>query len=303
MPRTRSNKKGGGGTASRTAAAGAAGAAAAETPIYVYWTKLSAASAAAQQVYVCPLDGKWSDSVVTEITRSALESQIRDTAAFCEPNVAPDYVERQVPFEKNPVLLVLSRDYITTVPRASRSAAAAAAPAAPRSLGFILARFIDHTSDGRGMYLDVICTAKGLGHKFVQFFHTIAFDNGARYVKLSSLANVLAYYYLKHNYRFRKACAEEPLADLSDALKARDFKTRPAPEETSSAYGDKEFMDFMYDKLYKEADLGTRAAEDCKKRPASLTRVQFKRADCAQDGFTMYKCSRGGARKTRRNHR
>jgi hypothetical protein len=165
----------------------------------------------------------------------------------------------------------------------------------------VIARFIETAADGKGMYLDVICTDKGLGHKFVQFFHAMAFDNGARYVKLSSLANVLAYYYLKHNYRFRKTCAGAPLVDLSDPLKVRDYKARPAPLETSASYSDREFMDFMYNKLYTEADLGVRSAEDCKKRPPTLSRAQFKTHDCAQDGFTMFKCSRGGARRTRRN--
>ena len=302
--RSRSRARGTAGVAAAAAApapavavAAASAAAAAVDPIYVYWTRLNAASEAAQTVYVSRLDGAWSASEPTELTRAMLEAQITATSAFCLPNVAEDYVSRQKGFAKNPILLMLSKTHMTAVPRAARSVA----PTTPKSLGFIIARFMETAADGKGMYLDIICAEKGYGHKFIQFFHAMAFDNGARYVKLSSLANVLAYYYLKFNYRFRTSCATGPIVELSRPLEVRDYKARPAPEKTSSAYSDKDFMDFMYDKLYTEADLGLRSAEGCKDRASMLTRQQFKRADCAQDGFTMFKCSRGGARKTRRN--
>jgi hypothetical protein len=65
-------------------------------------------------------------------------------------------------------------------------------------------------------------------------------------------------------------------------------------------------MDFMHDTLYKAHNLGVRNAEDCKSRSPFLSRAQYKRADCAQDGYTMIKCvsegARGGVRKTRRSH-
>jgi hypothetical protein len=136
----------------------------------------------------------------------------------------------------------------------------------------------------------------------MNFFHTFAFDNGARFVKLSSLANVLTYYPTM-GYQFKKTCAGAPLATLPATLAGRNFKARPAPVDTPAAYEDKDYMDFMYDTLYKVADLGVRDATHCKDRPPTLTRAQFgdETHDCAQDGFTMIKCSRGGgARRTRR---
>jgi hypothetical protein len=309
----------GGGGGGAAAGAAVAGSAAAARPLYVYFTTPRAASEAAQKVSVCSLAGGWDTAVETNMARSMLETLIKDSAGHCLPNVAERYVKDQVVYARNPMLLMLSNDYYTHIGRllrgAAAAAAAAAAPAAaaaaetisrvpPRSLGFIMARFTTSAAGTQGIYLDVICTAKGLGHSFINFFHKLAFDNGAAFVKLSSLANVLAYYYSKHNYRFRTSCESAPLVELSSALSTRDFKTRPPPASTAESYDDSDFMDFMYDKLYTVADLGVRSAARCKQRAPLISKAEYKAGDCAQDGFTMMKCSRaGGARKTRRGSR
>lgn len=280
------------GAAAGAAAGGSgamAGAAPAVSPYFVFFTDPDAEVERGQGVFRVNLAESWRAAVpAAGVTRTKLTRAILRNSGYCLPNVSAEYVAGQVTFERNPILFTVSTD-------ASASDAVA----------FILARFIAQEG-AMGMYLDVICANKELriGHALITFFHDFSWDHGVNFIKLSSLANVLVYYRKKHGYEFRTTCRGAPLTDLSPALNARDFRARPAPEETSAAYSDKDFMDFMYDTLYKTHDLGVRAEEGCKIRPASLTRVQFKRADCAQDGFTMMKCTRGGGgRKTRRNRR
>jgi hypothetical protein len=280
-------------TAPLTGAAAAGAAAAA--PLYIYWTSL-AGSARIPKIFISPLLAGWESSEETDLARSDLETSIASGADLCGTNVAREYLMGRTAHHKNKILLVLSEDNITVRGRGDDRI--------PTAKGFILANptAIDGVS---GYYIDIICAARGFGGKLMNFFHTFAFDNGARFVKLSSLANVLTYYPTL-GYEFRKTCAGPRLATLPATLTGRNFKARPAPKDTPAAYLDKDYMDFMYDKLYKEANLGVRDAAHCKDTPPALTRAQYgdETHDCAQDGFTMIKCSRGGgARRTRRNSR
>jgi hypothetical protein len=282
--------------AASAAAAPAAGAASAASaaPLYIYWTSL-AGSARAPKIFVSPLLAGWTTTEETDLARSDLETSIVGAAGLCGINVARTYLMERTVHTANKIVLVISEDYITMRRRGDASI--------PTAKGFILANPM--TLDGAaGYYIDIVCAARGFGGKLMNFFHTFAFDNGASFVKLSSLANVLTYY-PTFGYEFRKTCSGPRLATLPATLTSRNFKARPAPEDTPAAYEDKDYMDFMYNTLYRVADLGVRDAAHCKDRPPALTRAQFgdETHDCAQDGFTMIKCSRGGGarRRTRRS--
>jgi hypothetical protein len=284
----------GAGAGAGAAAAGAGAGAATASGLYVYFTALSGSPRSAP-IFVADIGAGWTSGEKTDLTRSDLEKEIIKNAGLCGTNVSETYLRDNLPYSKNSILLMISSDKITLRARGDSSV--------PSCNGFILARFLElPPPDKKGVYLDIICAGKGLGGKFLAFFHNFVFDNGANFVKLSSLANVLTYY-PKLGYNFRKSCAGEPLQVLPPTLSERDYKVKPMPADTYVAYGDKNYMNFMYDKLYKESDLGVRNAEDCKKTPRDLTRVQFKMRDCAQDGFTMMKCTRGGRRKVSRRTR
>lgn len=263
----------------------------AELPLFVYWTA-PATTGRAQRVKMCPLGGDWKAAKDTDLSRVELENAITATASFCGTNVSDSYLERQLPHRVNPMLFVLSMSNIVIRKRGDSSA--------PESLGFILAREKDS-----GVYLDIICTAPKFGKLLLDFFHKYIFEHPEfDFVKLSSLANVLTLY-PRFGYEFRKTCDGAPLTKLSSTLATRNFREKPAPVDTLAAYEDKDYMDFMYDTLYKATDLGVRAEENCKNRSIVLTREQYgsEKHDCAQDGFTMMLCRKGkaGGRRTRKN--
>lgn len=257
-----------------TATATVAVAAAPSDPLYVYWT-VDIESSSRQRVYVAPLANS-EDLTVTSLKRTDLKKAILDSATYCGTNINEEYLKAQQSKSKNPMIFILSRFLISSGDTLM-----------PESLGFILSR---EEEEGTGVYLDVICTAPGFGRLFLDFFHDFVFsDPTHEYIKLSSLANVLTLY-PKFGYEFRRTCHGAPLATLSTKLTERVATKVPPPPNTTAAYADSDYLDFMYDTLYKTADLGVREAEDCKKLVPFISRRQFIKSDCAQDGFTMIKC-------------
>lgn len=282
--------------AAAPAAAAGAGAGAAALPKFVYWTNLEKGSARTPPIFITPLSKFWAEGEVTDLTRADLETAIVENGeALCVGNVSSDYLRDQSGWNRNQLIMMLSEDHIVKRGRGVYDT--------PSSKGFILAR-----KEGEGMYLDIICTSPGLGSALLDFFHSFAEAKGAKFVKLSSLANVLTYY-PKKGYEFRKTCMGAPLAILPESLLTRDPKVKSIPKTTYEAYDDKDYFNFMYETLYKKADLGVRAAEDCKRlHPEPLAGEEYKARDCAQDGYTMLRCIRapikkGGAHKTRRTKR
>jgi len=118
------------------------------------------------------------------------------------------------------------------------------------------------------------------------------------------LANVLTYY-PRQGYEFRESCTGAPKAVLSEALAKRDFKAKPAPTNTYQAYEDEDYINFMYETLYKKANLGVYEGDQCKNLRSPLTQRKYIENDCAQDGYTMMLCrskvSKAGGRRTRKN--
>lgn len=270
-----------------------------EEPLFIYWTDNRLYEKSDEQIVFHTPVASFEDGNVTAFSRKDLEKRILKDRKYCGVNINDEYLIDQLSKDKNPYLLVLTGIQKTK-------------DAVPKSKGFIIAHQLK--KDGKtGMYLDVICTDKGLGKILLNFFEYFVLTHlDLKFVELSSLANVLTYY-PKFGYEFRKSCKGDPLATLSDALVYRTTAKVPAPLDTSSSYHDKDYLDFMYNVLYKTADLGVREAEDCKRREPFLSKDDFKKRDCAQDGFTMMKCrttpksvaARAGAgkysRRTRKN--
>lgn len=270
-----------------------------EEPLFIYWTDNRFYEKSDEQIVFQTPVTSFKDGNVTPFLRKDLERRILKDRKYCGSNINDEYLVEHLSKDENPYLLVLTGIQKTK-------------DAVPKSKGFIIAH--QSIKDGKtGMYLDVICTDKGLGKILLNFFEYFVLTHlSLKFVELSSLANVLTYY-PKFGYEFRKICKGDPLATLSDALVARTTARVPAPPDTTSSYNDKDYMNFMYDVLYKTADLGVRTTEDCKRRKPFLSKDEFKKRDCAQDGFTMMKCrttpksvtARAGAgkysRRTRKN--
>jgi hypothetical protein len=158
--------------------------------------------------------------------------------------------------------------------------------------GFIIAQPL---TDG-GIYLDVLC-AEG-GAVLLRFFLGLMERQGADYVELNSLINVLAYY-PQFGFEHRLSCNDNgktplrmslPLAEhLKRAKKTRRLRTY------KNYYKDPAMMQFV-DELHHRGFTRTRYPLVCQNR--DLRSKNFQQHHCARDGFAMRKCFR---RSTRRN--
>ena len=278
----------------------AATAAPAVSGYYVYYTGLSK-FVGDQPVFVAPIEDL-TKAERTDLITANLQNLIKDNVGLCAGNVIDDYLIEAL--ETNEILCVISPDKIlSTGGRASRLRPTIL----PKCAGYIVAQKLMSTRPF-GIYLDVICTEPGKGTHLLKFFETLAFQNGYAFIQLSSLANVLTYYSSpKLGYEFRTSCNGKPLTELSAKLKSRNFKAKPAPRNTASAYKNANYLEFMVHELHP---LGLTVSEndDCSEN--MLNENSFIESDCASDGFTMMRCNpdihkrkAGGKRRTIRKKR
>jgi hypothetical protein len=148
--------------------------------------------------------------------------------------------------------------------------------------GFILAQPL---SDG-GIYLDVLC-ADG-GATLLRFFVGLMERQGAAYVELNSLINVLAYY-PQFGFEHRLSCNGKASLRMSSRLTEhlkRGKKTRRL-KTYKNYYKDPAMMQFV-DQLHRRGFTRTMHPSVCKNR--GLTSKNFQQHHCARDGFAMRKC-------------
>jgi hypothetical protein len=157
-------------------------------------------------------------------------------------------------------------------------------------LGFILAR----QDEGRGWYIDVICSTRNtadLLKYFVQYCEGMP-------ISLSAIPTVLAYY-PKYDFKFRTSCDEPELVKLPESLKKR---TKPFPKRTEDAYNDEDFVNLMLQLV--EHGLAVKKDSNCDKR--KLTVEELKAGGCGEEGFTMMLCPNnmeGGKARTRQTRK
>ena len=161
-------------------------------PLFIYWTDNRLYEKSDEQIVFCSPVADFKDDNVTTFLRKDLEKRILKDRQYCGLNINDEYLVEQLSKDENPYLLVLTGIQKTK-------------DVVPKSKGFIIAHQL--FKDGKtGMYLDVICTDKGLGKILLNFFEYFAFTHlDLKFVELSSLANVLTYY-PKFGYEFRKSC-------------------------------------------------------------------------------------------------
>jgi hypothetical protein len=150
--------------------------------------------------------------------------------------------------------------------------------------GFIIAKPL---LDG-GIYLDILC-AEG-GAVLLRFFIGLMERQGAAYVELNSLINVLAYY-PQFGFEHRLSCKDNekaPLRMSSPLAKhlKRGKKTRRL-RTYKNYYKDPAMMQFV-DELHRRGFTRTKYPSVCKNR--GLTSKNFQQHHCARDGFAMRKC-------------
>ncbi len=156
-------------------------------------------------------------------------------------------------------------------------------------IGFILARYL---ADG-GVYLDVICAYEG-GSQFLKFFIALCEVNGASYIELSSLLNVLAFYPTL-GFEHRKDCTPGKGADIAMSDELREYIKSQMKAgvltKYDSYYKDPYVLNYLMElhKLKYTNMSADEYPESCK-NPAKITGAQFAQRHCGRDGFTMRKC-------------
>jgi hypothetical protein len=199
------------------------------------------------------------------ISRDEMEQRILNVALIhCNYSVAPSYVKDEI--INNPLLVILEEG--------------------ATSKGFIMARpLMDY-----GVYLDVICSAEGTGSAFLQFFLQYCESQGAAYVELSSLINVLAYY-PNFGFEHRKECKPGKGANIGMSKELLDHlkqgKKEKRLQEYTNYYKDPYIMKFVAD-LHKRGYTKTKNPSVCTTKHLSVPR--FRQYHCGRDGFTMRKC-------------
>lgn len=89
----------------------------------------------------------------------------------------------------------------------------------PKVYGILFAKKM-----GKGIYLDVICSAASFGSIFLNYFFEFCQKSDFEFIKLSSLATVLSYY-PRLGFKHRKSCKEPVDLSFPPAL-LHDIKTR-----------------------------------------------------------------------------
>ncbi len=183
---------------------------------------------------------------------------------FCTYSIVPSYVKDVLAL--NGLLAILKDDGL--------------------SVGFILAR---ETDDG-GIYLDVICSKEGTGGAFLEFFIAMCEDQGARYVELSSLINVLAFY-PRYGFEHRKSCVSGEGAEIAMSAELANHIKKGVKEgqlkKYTDYYADPHILRYVME-LHARGYTQTVDPPVCKKR--SLSGARYRQYHCARDGFAMRKC-------------
>jgi len=249
-----------------------------------------------------PITDAGAKSPRPEIKKADIQRMVNDIRyVACQGNVSDSYI-REYALVKNTVIMVMcevQRQSIT-IAASRRTPVRIEEREVETPIGFICARPDDE--DPSGMYIDVICSMKK-GNQLLEYFSQFAKLAGARFVGLSSLPSVLAYY-PRFGFEFRKSC-ETPAIPLNPTIPIllRDRKAAglPMPRTSYNTYDLEPYADFMLQ--LHEAGLSVRKEKSCAK--AKINKDELKADDCGQDGYSMKKCvlAGGKTRKTRRARR
>lgn len=199
----------------------------------------------------------------------------------CQNSVAADFIEEEDFQTKNHLFMVLlDKRYPTNYKGLSIG----------KPVGFLVGRTFHQDFYGNPTtecYLDLVCSQSGTGHYLIEYFIRYSETNGYDAVSLSSLDNVITYYYSKYGFENRHSCvvSDEPVfvptAELVELMKG-DYRGK-------TSLADKPEL-FKYLETIRRARFGKKD-ENCDGgiKPV-LTPEDYARYRCGSEGWMMRRC-------------
>ncbi len=162
--------------------------------------------------------------------------------------------------------------------------------------------FIFYIYKSNGVYLDVICAAKGQGSKLLNGFIEFSKLRDLHFVQLKALMNVLRYY-SRFNFKYGQDCSRALDYDEKKA-KELDQKVKELPSGNSEILlNEPKFRDFI-NFLQENNFNGTTKKGNCIKKLNTKRDINnFLNDECEIDGFYMILCLKDSEEEAQKKRR
>ena len=201
---------------------------------------------------------------------------------ICKDNVSRDFIEEEDFQTKNHLFMILlDKQFIKKYKDLSIG----------QPIGFLVGRTLQGDFYGNPSlecYLDLVCSCPGTGSYLIDYFIRYSETNGYNAVSLSSLDNVITYYYSKYGFENRHSCvvADEPVFIPSDELIEKmkgEYRVRKSLIEKP--------MLFNYLETLRQSRFGKKDENcDVDMNPI-LTPEDYIKYRCSSEGWMMRRCN------------